>query len=197
MLKPPVEIVDALNIDTCTWLYNFADSNPAAFINDNQVIGMFKDKTIPLKNLHRTMPDPFGQVERVLNLSRFIAQKEIIDYYGEYSYPENTELVRWFPGDSMSVHSDNSWTEGNGLEDQKGIEHPTNYRTYSAIFYINDDYEGGEIYFPGFDIEIKPKQGSLVIFPSNDNYTHGVKEVTKLNRYTIAAWYAGHEYYAE
>ena len=47
------------------------------------------------------------------------------------------------------------------------------------------------------DIEIKPKQGSLVIFPSNDNYTHGVKEVTKLNRYTIAAWYAGHEYYAE
>ena len=170
MAKPPVEILDALNIDTCTWLYNFADSNPAAFINDNQVIGMFKDKTIPLKNLHRTMPDPFGQVERVLNLSRFIAQKSILDYYEEYSYPENTELVKWIPGDSMSIHSDNSWTEGNGLETQKGKDHPTKYRTYSAIFYINDDYEGGEIYFPNWDIEIKPKTGSLVIFPSNEEY---------------------------
>jgi|TARA_R110002153_G_scaffold103288_3_gene240394 hypothetical protein len=197
MAKPPVEILDALNIDTCTWLYNFADSNPAAFINDNQVIGMFKDKTIPLKNLHRTMPDPFGQVERVLNLSRFIAQKSILDYYEEYSYPENTELVKWIPGDSMSIHSDNSWTEGNGLETQKGKDHPTKYRTYSAIFYINDDYEGGEIYFPNWDIEIKPKTGSLVIFPSNEEYIHGVKEVKNLNRYSIAVWYAGHEYYAE
>ena len=197
MAKPPVEILDALNIDTCTWLYNFADSNPAAFINDNQVIGMFKDKTIPLKNLHRTMPDPFGQVERVLNLSRFIAQKSILDYYEEYSYPENTELVKWIPGDSMSIHSDNSWTAGNGLETQKGKDHPTKYRTYSAIFYINDDYEGGEIYFPNWDIEIKPKTGSLVIFPSNEEYIHGVKEVKNLNRYSIAVWYAGHEYYAE
>ena len=197
MAKPPVEIIDALNIDTCTWLYNFADSNPAAFINDNQVIGMFKDKTIPLKNLHRTMPDPFGQVERVLNLSRFIAQKSILDYYEEYSYPENTELVKWIPGDSMSIHSDNSWTEGNGLETQKGVDHPTKYRTYSAIFYINDDYEGGEIYFPNWDIEIKPKTGSLVIFPSNEEYIHGVKEVKNLNRYSTAVWYAGHEYYAE
>ena len=110
MLKPPVEIVDALNKDTCIWLYNVADTNPAAFINDNQVIGMFKDKTIPYKNLHRSMPDPFGQAERVLNIARFIAQKEILDYYGEYSYPENTELVKWIPGDSMSIHSDNSWT---------------------------------------------------------------------------------------
>jgi|DEB0MinimDraft_12_1074336.scaffolds.fasta_scaffold15660_2 hypothetical protein len=197
MSKPPVEIVDALNIDTCTWLYNFADSNPAAFINDNQVIGMFKDKTIPLKNLHRTMPDPFGQLERVLNVSRFIAQKSILDYYEEYSYPENTELVKWLPGDSMSVHSDNSWTEGNGLEEKKGIDHPTKYRTYSAIFYINDDYDGGEIYFPNWGIEIKPKAGSLVIFPSNDEYVHGVKEVKNINRYSIAIWYAGQEYYAE
>ena len=97
----------------------------------------------------------------------------------------------------MSLHSDNSWTEGNGLKEKKGIDHPTKYRTYSAIFYINDDYDGGEIYFPNWDIEIKPKAGSLVIFPSNDEYVHGVKEIKNLNRYSIAIWYAGQEYYAE
>jgi hypothetical protein len=197
MLKAPVEILEALSIETCAWLTTFAEQNPAAFLNEGQAISVFKDKTLPYKNLHRSMPDPFGQVERILNVARFIAQKEILDYYQEYAYPENTELVRWFPGDQMSVHSDNSWTEGNGLEDQVGVDHPTKYRTYSAIFYINDDYDGGEIHFPKFDVEIKPKQGSLVIFPSDEDYIHGVKEVKNLNRYTIAAWYAGHEYYAE
>ena len=57
--------------------------------------------------------------------------------------------------------------------------------------------DGGEIYFPNWGIEIKPKAGSLVIFPSNDEYVHGVKEVKNINRYSIAIWYAGQEYYAE
>ena len=188
--KPPIEIKGVLNRDTCLKLHNFIDTDPIAFKKG--------DKTIWYNSLHKKMGPPFAQVEHALNTVRFSGQKSVLDYYGEYSYPENTQLVRWEVGEDMASHSDFSPTADNNKSNQKFWSSYTDtYRTYSGIFYINDDYEGGEIYFPSFDIEIKPKQGSLVIFPSNDNYTHGVKEVTKLNRYTIAAWYAGHEYYAE
>lgn len=42
----------------------------------------------------------------------------------------------------------------------------------SSVLYLNDNYEGGELYFPKFDIKIKPKAGSIIIFPSVDPYFH-------------------------
>lgn len=48
---------------------------------------------------------------------------------------------------------------------------------YAAIVYLNDDYIGGQLFFPNKDIQLKPKPGSLVLFPGNDEYNHGVKHV--------------------
>ena len=57
---------------------------------------------------------------------------------------------------------------------------------YAALLYLNDDYEGGEIYFPqhGY-FEYKPKPGSIVILEGSVDYMHGVKPVPKGTRYTI------------
>ena len=96
----------------------------------------------------------------------------------------------------MSVHSDNSWQE-DAPDHVKDMEHPTNYRDYSVIFYLNDDYEGGEIYFPDHDIEISPKKGMAVVFPSNGDYNHGVKEIKNSQRFTIPVWYSKQLVYAE
>jgi predicted 2-oxoglutarate/Fe(II)-dependent dioxygenase YbiX len=64
------------------------------------------------------------------------------------------------------------------------------YLTNSTIIYLNDDYEGGEIYFPEFDFEYKPKRGDAILFPCDKNeFRHGVKEVTKGKRMTIAMWH--------
>lgn len=46
---------------------------------------------------------------------------------------------------------------------------------YAVIMYINDDYNGGELYFSNLDIELKPLAKSLMIFPSHEVYKHGVK----------------------
>lgn len=188
-VRMPVVIEDALTIETCNFLTAFIYQNPNAFLNeDTQLIPQFKNKTISFKLLHRSMPKPFGDVERALNYARFVGQKNIIEHFGEYCYPENTELTRWFPGDNMSVHADNSWPE-EAKEQMKDHPHPTAYRDYSGIFYLNDAYGGGEIYFPRLDVEIKPKIGSCVIFPSGLDHIHGVKTVEEHNRYTIAVWY--------
>lgn len=47
---------------------------------------------------------------------------------------------------------------------------------YASIIYLNDDYNGGEFYFVHKNFEIKPKSGSLLIFPGKDEFEHGVKE---------------------
>lgn len=61
-------------------------------------------------------------------------------------------------------------------------------RSISAVFYLNDDYEGGEIEFVHYGVKIKPKKATLVLFPSNYAYAHIAHEVTKGIKYAIVTW---------
>ena len=50
--------------------------------------------------------------------------------------------------------------------------------THAAVIYFDEDYTGGEIYFPKLNESYKPNAGSIVVFPQrNRDYTHGVKEI--------------------
>ena len=57
----------------------------------------------------------------------------------------------------------------------------------TSLIYINDDYEGGELFFPTQNLTYKPELGSLVIFPSN--YLHGVLECFGNSRHSVLACY--------
>jgi hypothetical protein len=59
----------------------------------------------------------------------------------------------------------------------------------AVLTYLNDDYVGGEIYFPEYDIYIKPEPGDLLTFPDNPNFIHGVKAITSGTRFTAPQWY--------
>ena len=60
------------------------------------------------------------------------------------------------------------------------------YPSASCLFFLNDDYEGGEIVIA--DIMYKPEKGSAIIFPSNFMFPHFVDRVTKGERYSIITW---------
>jgi hypothetical protein len=57
----------------------------------------------------------------------------------------------------------------------------------TSLIYINDDYTGGELFFPTQNLTYKPELGSLVIFPSN--YLHGVLECFGNSRHSVLACY--------
>lgn len=61
-------------------------------------------------------------------------------------------------------------------------------RKVSLVYYFNEDYEGGEIHFPRFDVTIKPKEGQLILFPASYIYNHNVTEVTDGTRYSMVNW---------
>ena len=62
-------------------------------------------------------------------------------------------------------------------------------RVLSTVAYLNDNYVGGEIYFPQVDVEIKPEAGSVIFFPSNFVFSHTVKPITDGFRYAVPQWY--------
>lgn len=48
---------------------------------------------------------------------------------------------------------------------------------FANVLYINDDFTGGELHFPKIDITYRPEKGALIVFPSADDYLHGVLPV--------------------
>jgi hypothetical protein len=51
---------------------------------------------------------------------------------------------------------------------------------YAAILYLNDDYTDGTLFFKNKEnSDLKPKPGTLLIFPGNEEYEHGVRCVGK------------------
>ena len=57
---------------------------------------------------------------------------------------------------------------------------------YTAILYFNENYEGGEISFPNDNVSIKPKSGSVIIFPSIK--MHEVRLVVSGQRYLTSCY---------
>jgi hypothetical protein len=93
-------------------------------------------------------------------------------------YPNCLQLVRWLEGNEQQPHAD------------IGTRDEFKYRDFGSILYINDDYDGGELYFPNQGIEYKPKAKSFAFFPGNEEYWHGIKRINKGTRYTIAMFWS-------
>lgn len=61
-------------------------------------------------------------------------------------------------------------------------------RTISTVWYINDNYDGGEICFPRFNINYKPKSNEMILFPSTYTYNHSVLPIKNGIRYSVVSW---------
>jgi hypothetical protein len=67
-------------------------------------------------------------------------------------------------------------------------DHPDFHRRVSMVYYMNDNYEGGEINFPRFNVFYKPLANEMLVFPSTYVYNHSVNEVTSGTRYAVVSW---------
>ena len=63
------------------------------------------------------------------------------------------------------------------------------YRAYSTVIYLEDQFEGGETIFPIKNLDIKPKIGKMLGFPSSRDYIHGVNPSLGAPRITLNIWY--------
>lgn len=105
---------------------------------------------------------------------------EVDKFFKVDAFPTSPALVRWLPGQRQEPHADKELHIG----DNKGKPNDFPYYDLAGLFYLNDDYEGGELYFPNQGIQFKPKAGAAYFFPGDMNYIHGVTEITSGIRYT-------------
>ena len=70
-----------------------------------------------------------------------------------------------------------------------GEPHGMPWRDFASIVYLNDDYEGGSLYFSALDMVIKPTAGTLVAFTGGFHHEHGITTITKGIRITLPAFY--------
>lgn len=70
--------------------------------------------------------------------------------------------------------------------------HRDNGRVLSLVGWLNDDFEGGELYFDHLDLTVPCQAGSLIMFPSSYVYRHAalpIKENSLDIKYSFVTWF--------
>lgn len=102
------------------------------------------------------------------------ANDYMIKFGVEIIQDEGLSMLRYRPGNHYDFHSDANWTM---------------YRTVSGLIYLNpQEYSGGETYFKHFDLNVKPENPCVVLFPSNYAYLHAAMPVTEGEKYILVTW---------
>jgi hypothetical protein len=104
---------------------------------------------------------------------------------------EPSSFVKLVVGDAWGVHADNfEYSElrekSKKLKDGEPFSLVENI-AFGLVVYINDDYEGGEIFYPDQNIIYKPKSGDLVIHSAEEFCRHGVKKIISGTRYSYSS----------
>lgn len=129
--------------------------------------------------LHVTTDYENDELSKLHNIYTDIVFTRLKSYKGMFGIlediynPENFQLLKYETGQYFKGHHDSI---------------PGTNRSISILIYLNDNYEGGEIEFIYFDTKIKPKAGTLIMFPSNYPYKHVAHPVTKGTKYAVATF---------
>ena len=130
-----------------------------------------------------------GDIIQKLNITIY----EIIEYYinkmqqvleKQFSVKLSNRppvLVKWTSGTEQQPHADKQLNDGS----------PNPFPDYDlkSLIYYNDNFEGGELYYPEHDIVIKPEPGLAVAHPGDIHFLHGVKRIISGERWTTPSFY--------
>ena len=112
--------------------------------------------------------------------------------HAEQLYPETVILAAMSAGGHHSRHADNCRLNEHG----DWVANHTPNRDVSAIYYLNDEVDGGEIVFDLQQLVVKPRRRLLLAFPSDAAHVHEVLPVWSGVRYTMAIWFTKQPRYA-
>lgn len=122
---------------------------------------------------------------------------EIYNATGQVFHTEMATMTRWHIGGVQDPHldtlSNDEVREDPNIETKVASGEKSPSREWTVIVYLNDDYNGGETYFPPTDYypfghQVEPEVGSGFLF-QGIYHGHGVFKVRRAPRHTIACWF--------
>jgi hypothetical protein len=126
-------------------------------------------------NLRASLSEEFYVSLRNIFFENFdIIEKDYLKMYGiETEWHDQYGILKYGAGQQFTNHID---------------DHIMYHRRVSTVYYLNENYIGGEINFPRFDITFKPKANQMIVFPSTYVYNHSVSPVIEGERYAVVSW---------
>lgn len=143
------------------------------------------------KNLARFCMEKFGRddVDNLVAEGKFEITKGWDDKNLNITHKEISSTLQKRLGDLLRIADPSLELAGFGTLQrmQEGVElkahtdqHTDPSIKYAAILYINDDYKDGTLFFKNKEgSDLRPTPGTLLLFPGNEEYEHGVRVVGK------------------
>ena len=164
----------------CPKINEWNNSKESIFAEDGTCLynaDYWNDRQCSSDILERLSPQVFLIIEKYINKMQLVLE----DIYTVELSPRPPVIMKWRPGIEQRPHADKQLNNG---EPNAFVDYDLN-----SLFYYNDNFEGGELYYPQHGISIKPKPGLAVAHPGDVNYLHGVTMVTEGYRYTTPSFY--------
>lgn len=174
---PRIEIVhDLLEPAECAYLMQRAEPLLKPSFVDDPVTG--RGKPDPIRTSHGAgfVPHAEDLVVRAINRRLALASGTAVDH------AEALYVMRYTPGQEYKPHLDAL----GGLRNQ---------REWTAIAYLNREYEGGETVFPKLSVSIRAEPGDVLIFRNVDSnggpdprLRHAGLPVTRGEKWIATRW---------
>lgn len=187
-----VELDNFMSVEEVTTLNDFIRTNQNWDITESHFnadgvciydASYWEDRVAGGSTLRKYAPHIFDMVEKMMDR----LTEKVNEYFHVDAFATSPTIVRWNPGNFQHPHADkelHKYEKWGGHPDREGQPNDFPFYDIAGLFYLNDDYEGGELYFPEQDIQFKPKKGAAYFFPGDRNYIHGITEITSGVRYT-------------
>lgn len=159
-------IEDFMSLEDCKYFYNMVLNNAMEDPRDHfQSVGVIHREMLDNDD-YPTDKDPEKKLLKIINKIKDYYESTY-EMYGQFGFSRLFGHVME-PGALLVPHRDSEPNE-EGIYDGKR-------RSHVCSILLTDDYEGGNLVFPDQGLTVKPKPGSLVLFPGY-YVTHSVTEV--------------------
>tara|TARA_R100000951_G_scaffold106530_1_gene101183 strand:+ start:1474 stop:2049 length:576 start_codon:yes stop_codon:yes gene_type:complete len=158
---------------------DFLEFNKAGVTNDGQNVldeNIRKTEFFSLNNYEGKLT--------TINLCNLIGVSfgTLIDFYAQKTDTSSGSIIQ-----NMQILKYNK----NGFYKTHVDHGPATPRTLSIVYFINEDYEGGNLIFelPNKNyLKVEKKRNRGIIWPSNFLYPHKVEPVKEGVKYSIVSW---------
>jgi len=129
------------------------------------------------------MSEPVHKLDAT-NLYKEIYGEHIPKHYGvEMEWFEIPHILRYKAGGNYNYHSDSEAWNDQQKRWVKGVD-----RDYSCVTYLNSNFTGGTLAFPHLNLRLHPREGLIVVFPSDHRFLHSAEETLTGKRYAMVTW---------
>lgn len=215
---PKLRIVeDFISKEECDWFINYINNANIWSINNanrihfadeshyQQVSNQWDNRKVDFDRFYKERREP--ELIKKIWETKENAKLQVADFFKVNKnsfWIESWEAVRWYHPFCQGPHIDyidedfdrsklpKDFDSSFFSEEQESLyrRHCTT-KHYTGMIYLNEDFEGGELYFPYHNnFEIKPKPGMLVIFSGGIFNPHGIKPIQSGTRYVHTTFWS-------